>query len=375
MSERVKAQGTGAFADLDTPSLLVDLDVLERNIEEMASVARDAGVRLCPHTKTHKCPEIAHMQVAAGASGITVAKLGEAEVMADAGLDDLLLAYPIVGTAKLDRLRDLLDRAAVRVSLDSMEVADGIGRVGTARGRPVPVLVEVDVGLHRLGRPPGDASANLVAQIDRVQGIEVLGLLTHAGNAYHARDAADLREIAEREALDLLETAERCAAAGVEIREVSIGSTPTARIGATVPGVTEIRPGTYVFNDVTMVRLGVASEHDCALRVLATVVARPAPDRFVIDSGSKALTSDGSTDGPFPGRGIAKDRPELRLDFLSEEHGVGHLPEEATLSIGDRLQVIPLHACGCVNMFDIAYGIRGGEVERELQILGRGKVR
>ncbi|MGZ4152148.1 MAG: alanine racemase [Actinomycetota bacterium] len=375
MSDRVRARDAAPFADLDTPSLLVDLDVLERNIEEMAGVARDAGVRLRPHTKTHKCPEIAAMQVAAGAAGITVAKLGEAEVMADGGLDDLLVAYPIVGSAKLDRLRALLGRIDVRVSLDSVEVAEGVGRVGTAIGRPVPVLVEVDVGLHRLGRPPGDATADLVAGIARVPGVEVVGLLTHAGNAYRARDAAELRAMAEREALDLLETAERCAAAGVEIRDVSIGSTPTARIGATVPGVTEIRPGTYVFNDVTMMRLGVATERDCALSVLATVVARPVSDRFVIDAGSKALTSDGSTDGPFPGRGIAKDRPELRLDFLSEEHGVGQLPEDASLSIGDRLRIIPLHACGCTNMFDVAYGIRGGEVERELQILGRGKVR
>lgn len=371
----MRARDAVPFADLDTPSLLVDLDVLERNIEEMAGVARDAGVRLRPHTKTHKCPEIAAMQVAAGAAGITVAKLGEAEVMADAGLDDLLVAYPIVGPAKLDRLRGLLGRVDVRVSLDSVEVAEGIGSVGTAIGRPVPVLVEVDVGLHRLGRPPGDATADLVARIARVPGVEMVGLLTHAGNAYRARDAAELRTMAEHEALDLLETAERCAAAGVEIRDVSIGSTPTARIGATVPGVTEIRPGTYVFNDVTMMRLGVATERDCALSVLATVVARPVSDRFVIDAGSKALTSDGSTDGPFPGRGIAKDRPELRLDFLSEEHGVGQLPEDASLSIGDRLRIIPLHACGCANMFDVAYGIRGGEVERELQILGRGKVR
>src|SRR5919198_3816639 len=149
-------------ADLDTPSLLLDLDVVERNIHEMASVARDAGVRLRPHTKTHKSADIARMQIDAGASGITVAKLGEGEAMADAGQGDILVAYPIVGRAKLARLRALMERVAVRVSLDDAEVAEGIGRVGRDLGRDVPVLVEVDTGMRRLGRPPWDPTVRLV---------------------------------------------------------------------------------------------------------------------------------------------------------------------------------------------------------------------
>ena len=159
-----------ALEELDTPALVVDLDVLESNIAEMAAVAREAGVRLRPHTKTHKSPEIARMQLASGASGVTVAKLGEAEVMADAGVDDLLIAYPLLGDAKLARLRALMERAAVRVSLDSVEVAQGIGQVGTELGRDVPVLVEVDTGLHRLGRPPGAPSAELAVAVAGVQG-------------------------------------------------------------------------------------------------------------------------------------------------------------------------------------------------------------
>jgi D-serine deaminase-like pyridoxal phosphate-dependent protein len=361
------------LAELDTPALLVDLDVLEANLAGMAAVAARAGVRLRPHTKTHKSPEIARMQLQAGAAGITCAKLGEAEVMADAGLDDLLIAYPLVGEGKLRRLRDLMERARVRVSLDSVEVTEGLGRVGRDVGRDVEVLVEVDTGLHRLGRPPGPPTAELVGQVARVPGVEVVGLLTHAGHSYRARTSEELRRVAEREILDLVETAALCRRDGIALEEISVGSTPTARAGAFVDGVTEIRPGTYALNDATMMRLGVATEAMTAARVLATVVARPTTERFVLDAGSKCLTTDNM--GTVPDWLVVAGRPDLHMDFLSEEHGVGHRDGGEELRIGDRLQVIPSHACGCVNLFDVAYGVRQGKVERELPIAGRGRVR
>ncbi len=359
-------------AELDTPSLLFDLDVVERNIAEMAEVAHEAGVRLRPHTKTHKCPDIARMQVDAGANGITVAKLGEAEVMVDAGFDDILIAYPVWGSQKLARLRVLMERARIRVSLDSVEVAEGLGRLAGTVGGPVEVFVEVDTGHHRLGRPPGEPTIELVAEIARVPGVEVAGLLTHAGHAYLTTSPAELRTIAHAEGAELVSTAELCLRKGIPIREISVGSTPTARLVARVPGVTEFRPGTYVFNDVQQMRLGVAPEQTCGARVLATVVSRPDGERFVIDAGTKCLTSDGGDGPPFSGRGVVAGRPDLVLDFLTEEHGVGHGPD---VRIGDRLEVIPLHVCSCVNMFDTAYGVRGGEVLREFAIAGRGKVR
>jgi D-serine deaminase-like pyridoxal phosphate-dependent protein len=359
--------------DLDTPALLIDLDALEANLAEMAAVAAKAGVRLRPHAKTHKSPEIARMQVETGAAGITCAKLGEAEVMADAGLDDLLIAYPLVGEPKLRRLRALLERARVRVSLDSVEVAEGLGRAGRDLGRDVEVLVEVDTGLHRLGRPPGPPTAELVGKVARVPGVEVVGLLTHAGHAYRARTPDELRHAAEREALDLVETAALCRRDGIALEELSVGSTPTARTGAFVDGVTEIRPGTYALNDATMMRLGVATEATAAARVLATVVARPTAERFVVDAGSKCFTTDNM--GSVPDWLVVAGRPDLHMDFLSEEHGVGHRDGAGELRIGDRLQVIPSHACNCVNLFDLAYGVRGDRVERELPIAGRGKVR
>ncbi|MFB3738749.1 MAG: alanine racemase [Candidatus Velamenicoccus archaeovorus] len=361
--------------DLDTPSLLIDLDVVERNIAEMAEVARTAGVGLRPHTKTHKSPQIARMQLDAGAAGITVAKLGEAEVMIDAGIDDVLIAYPLVGEVKLARLRALLERARVRTTLDSVEVAEGLGRLGRDLGRNVEVLVEVDTGLRRVGRPPGEPTVSLVREVAGVRGVEVVGLLTHAGHAYRSADAEELRTIAKREGQDLVETAERCARAGIRLREISVGSTPTARTVAAVDGVTEIRPGTYVFNDVQQMRLGVAAETDCAARVLTTVVAHPSEDRFVLDAGSKAFSSDGGDGPPFPGRGLVVGHPELRIDFMSEEHAVGTRTGHDDVRIGDRLEVVPLHVCSCVNLFDEAFGVRDGRVERTLAIAGRGRMR
>lgn len=338
---------------IDTPALVIDLDVVEANIAEMAEATRQVNLR--PHIKTHKMPELAKLQLAAGAVGITCAKLGEAEIMADAGCDDILLAYPLYGQAKIDRLRALREKASVRVSLDSVEVAEQVAGAG-----PIEVLVEVDTGLHRLGRPPGEPTAELVREISRVPGVTVVGLLTHAGHSYSSTTEAELHAYAEREVTDLVTTAELCG--GLEI--ISVGSTPTARHGSTVPGATEVRPGTYIFNDGNMIRLGVATERDTAARVHATVIARPAPDRFVLDAGSKALTSDG-----LP---LIAGRPDLRMKFLSEEHGVGH---GTGLEIGERVELIPAHVCPVINLYDRAYGVRGGEIDHELVVAARGRVR
>jgi D-serine deaminase-like pyridoxal phosphate-dependent protein len=294
--------------------------------------------------------------------------------MVDAGVDDLLVAYPLWGERKLARLRALLERARVRASLDSIEVAEGLGRIGRLRGAPIEVLIEVDTGHGRVGRPPGEPTVGLVRDVARVRGLEVVGLLTHAGHAYRATSPEELAGAARREGAELVATAASCARAGVEMREISVGSTPTARVVASVPGVTEIRPGTYIFNDVQQMRLGVASEATCAARVLTTVVARPTDERFVIDAGSKCLSSDGGDGPPFPGRGVLAGRGDMMLDFLTEEHGVGHRTTDRGVRIGDRLSVIPLHVCACVNLFDVAYGVRRGVVVEELPIAARGRV-
>ncbi|MEV0390966.1 alanine racemase [Nonomuraea sp. NPDC050643] len=359
------------YAELDTPALIIDLDAVRSNVTEMAKTAARHGVGLRPHIKTHKMPELARMQVEAGARGVTCAKLGEAEVMADAGIGDILLAFPIWGEPKLRRLAALRERARVRVSLDSPDVAAGLGRLG---GPPVEVLVEVDTGQHRLGRPPGRPTADLVAEIAAVPGVTVVGLLTLAGHAYRSRDAAELAATARREGEDLVETAALCAREGIALREISVGCTPTARYAAGVAGVTEIRPGTYIFNDTTMMRLGVATERTAAARVLSTVIARPTPDRVVFDAGTKCLAADGTGS---PGWIRAAGLPHLHLDFLNEEHAVARLEpgHEDELPVGARAQLIPSHACAAVNLFDVAHGVEGGRVATELRVAARGAVR
>jgi D-serine deaminase-like pyridoxal phosphate-dependent protein len=319
-------------------------------------------------------PEIARLQVDAGASGITCAKVGEAEVMVAAGFDDILIAYPIYGRAKLDRLQALRERARILVSLDSTEVAQGLGALGVASGSPIEVYVEVDTGHHRMGRAPGAPTVELVAQLAEIPGITLFGLLTHAGHAYGATSLAERDLVVDREVADLLATQQLCAEAGVVIREISVGSTPSGRSEMSRHGVTEVRPGTYVFNDTSMISLGVATQETCAAHILATVVSRPSAERFVIDAGTKCFASDGVG---RPGWIQVVGRSDLTMEFITEEHGVGSidLSGGTKLSIGDKLELIPSHACPVINLFDSAYGARGGEVVEELAVAGRGKVR
>ncbi len=364
------------YPELDTPAVIVDLAAMESNLVRMADRAKTAGVRIRPHAKTHKSTWIANRQLALGAAGLTVAKLGEAEVFADAGCTNILVAYPIVGGAKLARLHSLAARVRIVVALDDLAVARGIGAVGRQLGRPIEVMVEVDSGLHRCGRTPGKSAADVAAEVAAEPGLRLLGLLTHAGHVYRAGSPAERDEIALEEGRALVTTNEELARRGIEVTELSIGSTPTAAaIGAVArafPQITEIRPGTYVFNDVNQMLLGVANEPDCALRVLVTVVARPSPDRMVVDAGSKTLAADHGLDGGF---GRVAGHPEIIVTALSEEHGVLQIPTASTWGIGDRLEIIPNHACPVSNLADELVGVGGGAVIRVLPVDARGRNR
>lgn len=362
------------YPGLDTPSVVVDLDVLEANIARAAAAAGRAGVRLRPHTKTHKSAAIAAMQTRYGASGLTVAKLGEAEVMLAAGFTDLLVAYPIVGDLKLRRLTELARHAAVIVALDDLSVARGIGEVGRRLGADISVYVEVDSGHRRSGSLPGAASADLALEVSRVDGLRLSGLITHAGHAYAAPDTEALRTVALDEARALVETAEILLHRGIAVAELSLGSTPTftyiEEVAAQYPAISEARPGTYVFNDTNQVLLGVATESDCALGVLATVVSRPAADRVIVDAGSKTLGSDRNSEGY--GR-IAGSTGVL--ERLSEEHGIVRVPTAAAWQVGDRLTVIPSHVCLVPNLATTMVGVRRDKVVMELPVDGRGQNR
>jgi D-serine deaminase-like pyridoxal phosphate-dependent protein len=288
----VAAQQDGIAADeLETPCLVVDVERLERNIARMAALAAEAGVRLRPHAKTHKLVEVAQRQLAAGAAGLTVAKLGEAELFADHGVGDLFIAYPLWGAQKWERLCRLAERAEVRVGADSDEVFEGISAAALASGRTIAVLIEVDTGFGRCGVQTVDQARALAERVSALRGVRLVGLMSFAGQTYSAgSDGAG--EAASADAERLLEVATALREHGFELPVISVGGTPSALHLDKLHGITEYRPGAYVFSDRDQAALGWGTLDDCALTVRATVVSRPAPTRAVIDAGTKTLSSD-----------------------------------------------------------------------------------
>jgi D-serine deaminase-like pyridoxal phosphate-dependent protein len=360
---------------LDTPALVLDLPKMEANIREMSDIAKDAGVKLRPHVKTHKSPYLAKLQLEAGASGITVAKLGEAEVMADSGITDIRIAYPICGPIKLARLKGLAEKAEVSISLDSLEVAQGISAVGEEIGRRIPVLLKINTGLNRCGVLSGNEALAMAESIAPLPGIDLMGILTHEGHAYtQGRSIEALKRCATQAGDEMVATARLLRSRGMDIREVSVGSTPTARFIAHVPGITEIRPGTYIFNDLNEILFGVATEETCAVRVLVTVVSIPAQDRAIIDGGSKTFTLDLLAHEDRKGFGRVIGHPEIMIERLQEEHGILKIDRaRERLKIGDRLEVTPNHICPVCNLAERFYGIRHGVLEDEIPIVAGRK--
>jgi D-serine deaminase-like pyridoxal phosphate-dependent protein len=333
-----------AAAGVETPVAVRDDAAMERNLARMASLAERAGVRLRPHAKTHKSVAVARRQLEHGAVGLTVATLQEAEVFADSGVADIVVAHPPAGRAKLNRLAHLAGRVRrLAVALDDVELAREVPA-------PVEILWEVDTGLHRVGTPVGEGTVDAVHRLLAAVGADRFrGLLTHGGHAYRATDQAQRRAAAAEESEGPAETAELLRAAGVEVREVSVGSTPTAGFAPEFRGVTEIRPGTYVYGDAGQVALGSHPLEDCALAVVATVVSAPAPDRCVLDCGSKSLSADRIVPN-LDGYGMVLAHRGVSVARLSEEHAVLTAPEATGLRVGDRVAIIPAHACTTVNL-------------------------
>ena len=297
-----------------------------------------------PHGKTHKSAFVALRQMAHGAAGLTAATMNEAEVFAGAGVGDLLIAHPPVGEPKLRRLRALatiVDRLAV--AIDTVELVEGLPA-------GVEVLWEVDTGLHRLGTAVGEPTLEAVKRLVAKAGADRFrGLMTHGGHSYRATNDAEVVAAAEDESHGLVETASLIRGAGIAVRELSIGSTPTAHHVEVAGGVTEMRPGTYVYGDANQVQLGSQALEDCALAVIATVVSTPERTRAVIDAGSKALPADLRVAG-LSGYGIVLGHPGVKLDRLSEEHGVLVSDGPIGLRVGERVAIVPAHACTTVNL-------------------------
>jgi D-serine deaminase-like pyridoxal phosphate-dependent protein len=357
--------------DLETPVALVDLEVLERNLARMAAAAREHGVRLRPHAKTHKSVELGRLQLRAGARGLSLAKTGEAEVFAQAGFDDIFLAYPIVGADKARRLLALSERVRLAVGADSTEGAATLAGTFHAAGRALDVLLKVDSGFGRVGVPP-EAALETATRLASLPGIRLRGVFTHAGHGYLRDTPEGVAEVGRREGELLVEVAERLRRSGLPVEEVSVGSTPTARHAMAVPGISECRPGNYVFHDASQVSLGTCGLADCALSVLATVVSVPAAGRAVVDAGSKTLSSD-PLRPRAGGHGLVLGR-RSRLERLSEEHGVLQVAEGESFRVGERIRLLPNHACVVANLHDRLHVVRGERVEDVWPVTARGRV-
>lgn len=337
-------------ADQPTPSVIVSIELAEANIKRMQDYCNEHGLRLRPHTKTHKSLWAAQLQMKAGAVGLTVAKVGEAEVMSHV-CRDIFIAYPAIGAHRLSRLMELAKRIAVSVGIDSQEAASQLQKAAEDAGVQVGVLVDIDVGFHRTGVQDRAKSVELCTFVAAQPNLAFRGLMCFPGHilphaqsetwsAYEAALKSIVEELTQR---------------GLSVEIVSGGSTPTAMESHKNPALNEIRPGTYVYNDLNEVRLGVCDLDHVAARVLATVVSKPEPNKVVIDAGSKTLSSDRNAALPDSGFGYLPDFPEAKVVRLSEEHGEivfsdADVASDRVPEVGDRLWLIPNHICVCINL-------------------------
>lgn len=365
---------------IETPSLVVDRARMEHNIADMAAYAAGRGIGLAPHAKTHRTPEIAHLQMAAGAEMLCIAKLGEAEALADAGLDRFVMAYPIVGEAKIARARRLMQRARILLSVDSFAGAEALGAGMAAAGIVADVLVITDTGYHRCGVAATEA-ADFGAAVASLPGLRLRGLITHEGHAYSKPGEEGLHNSSVDAGRQMVDAAAGLRAQGLDIDVVSVGSSATARHTTAVDGITQVRPGIYAFNDYGQVLRGVVGLDRCAARVVATVVSHVEPDRAILDAGSKSVSHDRlgiHVPGAPGGYGLVVDLPGWELYQLSEEHGwlrwTGDGPPGG-LTIGQRVQILPNHICSAFHMLGQSEIVEGGEHVATWVATGRGESR
>ena len=380
MAYRLESQARPGqhIEELDTPVLLVDLDRMERNIARLQALADENAIKLRPHIKTHKVPAIARLQLGAGAKGIACAKIAEAEVFADAGFDDIVVAYPVFGAEKWRRLAELAKRARIGVNVDSLEAVRGTAAAATEAGVTVGIWVDLDTGLHRGGVDHRDLEQikRVAAAAASTAGTELVGLTTHR-QIFFAEIADMTPEQAGRDEVHrLVEIADQLRRAGTEVGEISAGGSIVYAGAASAPGITELRAGTYVFCDLMELGLGVATWEQLALTILCTVVSIRQPRGATVDGGSKTFSGDrglvGSPVAGLEGLAIAVDR-DIHLDRLTEEHGMAVLGEGESVRLGDKIRFYPTHACTAVNLSDQLIGYRGDTVEVVWPVLARGK--
>lgn len=352
-----------SLAEIETPALLLDLPVVERNLAHMAGRARELGVGLRPHAKTHKCVELGRRQLAHGAKGLTVATLTEAEAFVAGGITDLTWAFPIDPT-HIARARRLAERATLRVVTDDLATAQAL------RGSGLHAFLKVDCGYHRAGVDPAAPYALEVArELGAEQGLTFDGILSHSGHAYRTRTREEAARVAEEERRVMVWFADLLRRDGVPVRSVSVGSTPAMAAARDLTGVTEARPGNYVFYDQTMVLIGCCAPQDVGVTVLTSVVShQPGAGHLIVDAGALSLSKDA---GPqhtdvAPGMGTVRGHPELVVATLSQEHGLIRAQSPAAVerkhAVGERLEIVPNHSCLTVAHFDEYHVMEDGRV-------------
>lgn len=360
-----------ALAEVDTPAFIVDLPILSANIERIARSATAAGLQVRPHIKAHKTPEIARMQLEAGAVGVTAAKVSEAEAMIDAGITDVFIANEIVGEQKLRRLARLFERGYLSVACDSAAVARGYSDVFADEGLELDVVIEVDIGAHRCGVPP-DKAADLAASVADLPSLNTVGVMGYASMGYGVKTDDERQSVAAREAKLLADIAGGLRAEGHDVKRISGGCTPTATMYRKGCGLTEIRPGTYVFYDRNQVDLGTVTQDRVSATILATVISKPERGRAIVDAGSKALATQ--VKQISPGCGWVKGNAGAYINQLNDEHGYLDLAHaERDVAIGEKIEIVPPRVCTALNLYDELYLVKDGRVVDVCRVTGRGK--
>lgn len=364
---------------IQTPALLIDEGKMHRNIRRMLAVKEHHGVNVRPHFKTHKSAYIAHEQMRAGASGMTVAKVSEAEVLLKNGVTDILIAHPLIETEKVQQLFPYMDASRLIFTVDSIEQANVINEAAASDGRMLEVWIKVNSGLNRCGVEPGEEVLELARFVTGAARLYLSGVYTHAGHSYGADSSEKIAEIARHEAEYVVQSAELCEENGIPIANRSVGSTPTFEAGAAIEGITEVRPGNAVFFDRVQIALGVAHEDEAALTVVTQLVSQR-KDRLVFDGGSKAFTTEKGAHGldSITGFGQSAGAPRLILTRLSEEHGIADLVGTGNetvpkLTLGEKIRFIPNHACTAVNLHDHYVLKRENGEHITIPVEGRGQ--
>jgi D-serine deaminase-like pyridoxal phosphate-dependent protein len=357
---------------VSTPAVVVDLDVVERNLARMAAYCKAHDLGLRPHTKTHKTIEAARMQLDLGALGLTVAKVGEAEVLIASGASEILVAHPILGDEKIHRLAALTKDARILVAVDSLHAAEGLSRIAVQEDREFGVLIEFDSGSKRCGVSAGEQAASLGKMAAALPNICLRGMFTYFGSVWGGEEerALEIRRAGD----DVEVTIAAFRSAGLSTEILSAGSTPASELTHLIDGVTEIRPGTYIYNDLNTYYQGLCSLDDCAVRVVTTVVSTAVPGHVIIDAGSKTLSSDLLSAGPKRGFGRLIEY-DATASKLNEEHGFVSADDLGGFEVGQVFTVIPNHVCTCINMHDEVLLARGGSIVGAWKVAARGKVR